>query len=158
MRRWPSRNQEIGSHQTPNMPAPWAWTFHPLELWETEFCFHKVQSLGWEDLLEEEMASHSWYSCLENTTNRGTWWATVHGVTEKWTWLSTWRMDDDKPPSLWYLLQPPEQAKTLADVFGFTPCSPLGHLSAIAATTAVLWTLPETRHLQSSWLTSPPPA
>ena len=117
VRRCPSRNQEMGSYQILNMPAPWSWTFHPLELWETKFCFYKVQSLGQEDLLEEEMASHSWYSCLENTMDRGTWCATVHGVTENGTRLSTWWMDDD--------LQPSEQAKTLADVSGLTPCSPL---------------------------------
>ena len=40
----------------------------------------RVQSLGQEDPLEEEMATHS--SCLENPMDRGAWWATVHGVTE----------------------------------------------------------------------------
>ena len=39
----------------------------------------KVQSLGREDPLEGEMATHSSnYSCLENTMDRGTWWAMVH--------------------------------------------------------------------------------
>ena len=37
----------------------------------------QIQSLGWEDPLEEGM-----YSCLENPMDRGTWQATVHGVTE----------------------------------------------------------------------------
>ena len=41
-----------------------------------------VQSLGWEDPLEEEMATHSSNSCLENPMDRGAWQATVHGVTE----------------------------------------------------------------------------
>ena len=45
----------------------------------------QVQSLGREDLLEKEMATHS-SSCLENPMDGGTWKATVHGVT--WTWLS----------------------------------------------------------------------
>ena len=36
-----------------------------------------VQSLGWEDLLEKEMATHS---CLENPTDRGAWWTTVHWI------------------------------------------------------------------------------
>ena len=31
----------------------------------------RVQSLGQEDLLEEEMATHS--SCLENPMDRGVW-------------------------------------------------------------------------------------
>ena len=30
----------------------------------------RVQSLGWEDALEKEMATHS---CLENPIDRGTW-------------------------------------------------------------------------------------
>ena len=31
------------------------------------------QSLGQEDLLEKEMATHSQYSCLENPIDRGAW-------------------------------------------------------------------------------------
>ena len=38
-----------------------------------------VQSLGWEDLLEKEMATHS--SILAWDMDRGAWQATVHGVT-----------------------------------------------------------------------------
>ena len=43
----------------------------------------QVWSLGWEDPLEEEMATYA-YACshLENPTDRGAWWATVHSVTE----------------------------------------------------------------------------
>ena len=41
----------------------------------------RVRSLGWEDPLEEEVATHS-CSCLENPTERGAWWAPVHGVAE----------------------------------------------------------------------------
>ena len=65
-----------------------------------------LRSLGWEDPLEKEMATHSsipawripWteepggplqYSCLENPMHRGTWRATVHGVTKSWTQLTT---------------------------------------------------------------------
>ena len=36
--------------------------------------------LGWEDPLEEEMATQ--YSCLENSMDRRVWWATIHRVTE----------------------------------------------------------------------------
>ena len=36
------------------------------------------RSLGWEDPLEKEMATHS--SILP--MDRGAWWATVHGVTK----------------------------------------------------------------------------
>ena len=36
-----------------------------------------VRSLGREDSLEEEMATHFLqYSCLENPMDRGAWWAT----------------------------------------------------------------------------------
>ena len=38
-----------------------------------------VQSLGGEDSLEKEMASHS--SIL--AVDRGAWWATVHGVAKE---------------------------------------------------------------------------
>ena len=40
-----------------------------------------VQSLGQEDPLEKEMATHSsTLSCLENSMDRGAWQATVHGI------------------------------------------------------------------------------
>ena len=42
----------------------------------------QVQSLGWEDPLEKEMATHS-SICLENPMGRGAWWATVQGVTKE---------------------------------------------------------------------------
>ena len=44
-----------------------------------------VQSLGWEDPLEKQMATHSSYSCLENSMDGGAWWAAVHGITKSWT-------------------------------------------------------------------------
>ena len=47
-----------------------------------------VQSLGQEDPLEKETATHSSTSCLENSTDRGAWLATVHGITKSWTQLS----------------------------------------------------------------------
>ena len=49
----------------------------------------QVQSLGWEDPLEEEMATHSSILAMENSTDRGAWWATVHGVTKSWTRLNS---------------------------------------------------------------------
>ena len=42
-----------------------------------------VQSWGQEDLMEEEMATHS--SCLESPMDRGSWKAMVHRVTKRWT-------------------------------------------------------------------------
>ena len=42
-----------------------------------------VQSLGQEDLLEEEMANF-----LEYYMGRGAWQATVHGIAKSWTLLN----------------------------------------------------------------------
>ena len=50
---------------------------NPSAIWETW-----IQSLGWEDTLEEGMATHSSILVQKITMDRGTWWATVHGVTE----------------------------------------------------------------------------
>ena len=53
-----------------NLPAMW-------ETW--------VQSLGWEDSLEEGMATHFSILAWRIPMDREAWWATVHGVTEIWT-------------------------------------------------------------------------
>ena len=47
-----------------------------------------VQSLGWEDLLEESMATHSSILAWRIPMERGDWWATVNGVTKSHTQLS----------------------------------------------------------------------
>ena len=47
-----------------------------------------VQSLGWEDPLEEGMATHSGILAWRIPMNRGTWWAIVHGVAKSQTQLS----------------------------------------------------------------------
>ena len=39
-----------------------------------------VQSLGWEDPLEKEMATHSSILAWRIPMDRGAWWATVHRV------------------------------------------------------------------------------
>ena len=44
-----------------------------------------VQSLGWEDLLEEGMATHSSILAWRIPMDRGDWQATVHGVANSWT-------------------------------------------------------------------------
>ena len=41
-----------------------------------------VQSLGWEDPLEESMATHSSILAWRIPMERGAWRAIVHGVTE----------------------------------------------------------------------------
>ena len=39
----------------------------------------RVQSLGWENCLEEGMATHSSVFAWRIPMDRGAWWATVHG-------------------------------------------------------------------------------
>ena len=56
-----------------NLPAMW-WT-----------C---VRSLGWEDPLEEGMATHSSILAWRIPMDRGAWQAVVHGVTKSQTQLS----------------------------------------------------------------------
>ena len=47
-----------------------------------------VQSLGWEDSLEEDMATHSSILAWRMPMDRGAWRAAVHGVAKSWTRLS----------------------------------------------------------------------
>ena len=50
-------------------------------------CETWVQSLGWEDPLEEGMAIHSSNLASRIPMDRGAWWAIVHGATENQTQL-----------------------------------------------------------------------
>ena len=52
-------------------------------MWETW-----VRSLGQEDPLEKEMATHSSILAWRIPWIGGAWWATVHGVAKSWTRLS----------------------------------------------------------------------
>ena len=45
----------------------------------------RVSSLGWEDPLEEGMATHSSILACRIPMDRGAWWATVHGVAKSQT-------------------------------------------------------------------------
>jgi len=47
-----------------------------------------VPSVGWEDPLEEGMATHSSVLAWRIPIDRGVWCATVHVVTKSWTRLS----------------------------------------------------------------------
>ena len=47
---------------------------------------HMVKNLGWEDPLEEGMATLL-YSCLENPSDGGAWRAAVYGVAQSRTRL-----------------------------------------------------------------------
>ena len=49
-------------------------------MWETW-----LQSLGWEDPLEEGMAAHSRILACRIPMDRGAWWAIDHGVTKSHT-------------------------------------------------------------------------
>ena len=48
----------------------------------------RVQSLGWEDPLEESMATHSSILAWRIPVDREAWRATVHGVVNSQTQLS----------------------------------------------------------------------
>jgi len=48
----------------------------------------RVRSLGWEDPLEEGMATHFSILAWRIPMDRGAWRATVHGVEKSWTQLS----------------------------------------------------------------------
>ena len=50
---------------------------NPPAMWETW-----VQSLGWDDPLEETMATYSSILAWRISMDRGAWRATVHGVTK----------------------------------------------------------------------------
>ena len=47
-----------------------------------------VWSLGWEDLLEKGMATHSSILTWRIPMDRGAWWAAVNRVTKSQIWLS----------------------------------------------------------------------
>ena len=51
-----------------------------------------VQSLGWEDPLEEGMATHSSIFAWRIPKDRGAWWATVHSAAKTQIWLKWPRM------------------------------------------------------------------
>ena len=47
-----------------------------------------VQSLGWEELLKEGIATHPSILAWRIPMDREAWRATVHGVAKSWTQLS----------------------------------------------------------------------
>ena len=48
----------------------------------------RVRSLGWENPMEEGIATHSSILAWRIPMDRGAWWDTVKGVTKSRTWLS----------------------------------------------------------------------
>ena len=76
-----------------------------------------VWSLGWEDPLEENMATHSSILAWRISMDRGAWWTTVYRVAKSQTRLSNWtelnwQSIDFSRPEYWSGL----------------PCSPPGDL------------------------------
>ena len=57
---------------------------NPPAMWETW-----VRSLGWEDSLEEDIATHSSILAWRIPMDRRAWRATLHGVAKSWMQLST---------------------------------------------------------------------
>ena len=76
------------SRKSPISPQGFSWwlsgkeSAHVQETQETRFW-----SLGRDDPLDEEMATHSSILNRKNCMDRGVWQAAVHGVTKSWTWL-----------------------------------------------------------------------
>ena len=56
---------------------------NPRAMWETW-----VWSLGWEDPLEEGMATHSSILAYRSPMDRRAWWATVHGIAKRHDWAT----------------------------------------------------------------------
>jgi len=44
-----------------------------------------IRDMGWENPLEEGMATHSSILAWRIPMDRGTWQATIHGITKSWT-------------------------------------------------------------------------
>ena len=72
----------ISAREGIGYPLQYSWTSPPA-MWEPW-----VRCLGWEDPLEEGMATHSSIPAWRIPMDRGAWWATVHGVTKSQTQLS----------------------------------------------------------------------
>ena len=66
---------------------------NPPAMWETW-----VQTLGWEEPLEEGMATHSSILAWGIPMHRGGWQATVHGVTKSRTRLGDFTLTFHFPP------------------------------------------------------------
>ena len=68
-----SKGASLVVQMVKNLPSVW-------EAW--------VQSLGWEDPLEEGMATQSSIWAWRIPLDRGAWWAMVYRVAKSWTQLS----------------------------------------------------------------------
>ena len=66
--------------------APKTWAFLVAQTVKTLPAMQEnwVRSLGWEDPLEEGMATHSSMLAWRIPMDRGAWPATVHGIAKYW--------------------------------------------------------------------------
>lgn len=62
----------------------------------------RVQSLGQEDLLEEEMATDSRVLAWKNSMDKGAWWNTVHRVPKELDTVNTRAHDMAIWQDTWY--------------------------------------------------------
>ena len=75
-----------------------------------------VQSLGWEDPLEEGMATHSSIFAWRIPMDREAWWAAVYGVAQSWTRLK--RLSSSSSSSSKLL-----SCSFVSVLFFFVPCA-----------------------------------
>ena len=68
-------------------PFEYSWAFLVTQMANNQPAMQEtwVQSLGWDDPLEEDMATHSSILACRILMDRGAWWATVYGVTKSQT-------------------------------------------------------------------------
>ena len=84
-----------GSRRSPGKgmgyPLQYSWTSLVAQSTKNLPAMEEIwaQSLGWEDPMEEGMATHSSILAWRITMNRGAWWATVCGVAKIRTQLSS---------------------------------------------------------------------
>ena len=64
-------------------PFQYSWASLVAQMVKNPFATHEtwVRSQGWENPLEDGMATHSNILAWRIPMARGAWWATVHGVT-----------------------------------------------------------------------------
>ena len=58
-----------------------------------------IRSLGWEDTMQKEMATHSSILAWRIPVDIA-WWASVHGVAKSWTTNTSWGHPGDVPGDL----------------------------------------------------------
>ena len=108
-----------------------------------------VQSLGWEDSLEEGMATHSIILAWRVPMDRGAWWATVHGVAKSQTWVKQLSMQScTAGPKMPFPLSRPNfrawrysgKIQDSSLKLMLFSVSPLGLFKFLNSNTATLWT------------------